>query len=266
MCTMTWFVKDNGYELFFNRDERLSRQRAELPTLQHADGVNYLSPTDADAGGTWIASNQYGVTVCLLNHYQFEQIETYKDWTSRGEIVRLFATIVDLDSAEQSFRALQLADYRAFRMFIIDRTGDNLLCVWDGHSARVEHNVTTPKSSSSVNAKHVKQTRKDLFKSLNLEQSTVTGDYINFHSSHLPSRSQESVCMHRDDAKTVSFSHISIDQERVSFAYADGSPCEAELGEPLHLDLVDIISPSAKEDSAQILDNAARVVKLAAIK
>jgi len=255
MCTMTWFVKEDGYELFFNRDERLSRQRAMLPTVQQSEEVNYISPTDADAGGTWIATNQYGVTVCLLNHYQFEQIETYKDWTSRGEIVRLFAPIVDLVSAKRSFDQLQLNDYRAFRMFIIDRHGSNLLCVWDGHSARVEKNVTTPKSSSSVDAKHVKKARKQLFVDLNLVNSTDVQDYLNYHSSHLPSRSQESVCMHRDDAKTVSFSHISVDEHQVSFVYADGSPCVAELEQPIYLELTNPVV--GQNDNAKIVKLAA---------
>lgn len=255
MCTMTWFVKEGGYELFFNRDERLSRSRAELPTLQCTDEVSYLSPTDADAGGTWIAVNQFGYTVCLLNHYQFEQIETYKKWTSRGEIVRRFAVTSDMMLAEQRFRHMDLSDYRAFRMFIIERDGDNRLCVWDGHSARVEHNVATPKSSSSVDARHVKSVRKALFDNLNLVDSQNSEDYINFHASHLPSRSKESVCMHRDDAKTVSLSHVSVSREGVGFRYADGSPCEAELGDTIKLDYLEPDHPQ----------RAAEALKLAAI-
>jgi len=239
---MTWFVKEDGYELFFNRDERTSRRRAELPTSQLNDGVQYLSPTDADAGGTWIAANQFGVTVCLLNHYQFEQIETYKNWTSRGEMVRRFATTTSLINAEELFNSLDLEDYRAFRMFIIDHKGGNRLCVWDGHSARVERDVTTPKSSSSVDAKHVKAVRKNLFVNLNLIDSKRVDDYINYHASHLPSRSKESVCMHRDDASTVSLSHVSVSSQGVRFRYADGSPCEAELGPVLAMKFVDPIN------------------------
>jgi len=249
---MTWFVKEGGYELFFNRDERLSRSRADLPTVQREDGVSYISPTDADAGGTWIAANEFGYTVCLLNHYQFEQIETYKKWTSRGEIVRRFAVTSDLMLAEQRFRRMDLGDYRAFRMFIIDRTGQNRLCVWDGHSARVENNVTTPKSSSSVDARHVKTVRKNLFHNLNLVESRNSQDYINFHSSHLPSRSKESVCMHRDDAKTVSLSHVSVGGEQVSFRYADGSPCEATLGEEIKLDYFEADQPQRTAEALKL--------------
>ncbi len=235
MCTMTWFVKPDGYELFFNRDERLSRSHAELPAQHEQNGVAYISPTDADAGGTWIAVNQFGVTVCLLNHYQFEQIETYKDWTSRGEIVRQFATVESPVLAEQQFRRLNLEDYRAFRMFIIDRTGRNRLFVWDGHSPRVERNVMTPKSSSSVDARHVKALRKQLFADMDLANSVDAKHYLKYHASHQPSRSRDSVCMHREDAKTVSLSHVFVANDKIEFAYADGSPCEAALAKPLRL-------------------------------
>jgi len=238
MCTMTWFTKPDGYELFFNRDERLSRRRAEAPTIQSDDGVDYISPTDSDAGGTWIAVNEYGITVCLLNHYQFEQIETYKKWISRGEMVRSFANTSDLRIAERVFDQIDLFDYRAFRMFMIDQRGNNCLFVWDGHSARVERNVTTPKSSSSVDSKNVKARRKQLFADMNLIDSQNSQDFINYHASHLPARSKDSVCMHRDDAKTVSLSHVVVSDKGISFAYADGSPCEVGFAEPVFLDFI----------------------------
>jgi len=240
MCTLTWFTTNSGYELFFNRDERITRSRAKPPCVQHIDGVTLISPTDEDAGGTWIAANQLGITVCLLNHYQFQQIETYKDWTSRGDIVKKFAIISDLSLVQDWFDNLPLDDFRAFRMFIIDPSGSNRLCVWDGHSGRIEKNVTMPKSSSSVDAKNVKATRKNLFKNLNLVESRNSQDYINYHGSHLPSRSKDSVCMHRDDAKTVSLSHVCVEGDNISFRYADGSPCEAELGRPLTIGLEEI--------------------------
>ena len=245
MCTMTWFPKEGGYELFFNRDEQLSRRTAELPSIQHKGGIEYISPTDSDAGGTWIAVNQYGITVCLLNHYQFEQIETYKEWISRGEIVRSFALTENLAAAESSFDELDLNDYHAFRMFIIDRNGHNRLFVWDVHSARIEFNVTTPKSSSSVDSKNVKAKRKKLFRDLKLMESKNTQQFIDYHSSHLPCQSKDSVCMHRDDAKTVSLSHVSVDEHGVHFAYADGSPCEVDLAAPISIELVDLTSVSA---------------------
>ena len=243
MCTMTWFVTADGYELFFNRDERLSRSRAELPSYHEEQGVSYLSPTDSDAGGTWIAANQFGVTVCLLNHYQYEQIETYKSWVSRGAIVRQFACVASLTQAERLFKNLELTDYRAFRMFIIDLSGNNRLLVWDGHSPRVEWNVRTPKSSSSVDSQQVKNVRKALFVEMGLPASKDPAQYLAYHASHSPNKSQESVCMHRADAKTVSFSHVAVNSQKVAFRYADGSPCEVTLRPPVDL-LVTQATPS----------------------
>lgn len=235
MCTMTWFVRNQGYELFFNRDERNSRRRASPPTLTIVDGVQVIAPTDTDAGGTWIAVNQYGVTVCLLNHYQFEQIESYKDWISRGQIVRHFSGAARIDDVIAEFANLSLNDYRAFRLFVIEPSGDNSLCVWDGHTPRVEQNVSSPKSSSSVDAVHVKGMRRTLFRNLDLDNSASTQAYLDYHASHQPTRSKESVCMHREDANTVSLTHVAVSGEQIAMRYADGPPCQAPLG-----DLVEI--------------------------
>ena len=243
MCTMSWFVKEDGYELFFNRDEHISRSRAQVPTVQVEEGVSYISPTDTDAGGTWISSNQYGVTVCLLNHYQFEQIATYKAWVSRGEMVRRFALTTDLAGAETQFSKIDLDDFRAFRMFIIEPNGSNRLFVWDGHQARVEKNVSSPKSSSSVDAQYVKSLRKQRFTELGLADRKDPKAYLAYHSSHHPSSSKESVCMHRTDANTVSLSHIEVGSGVVAFSYADGSPCSAKLGAPVNIDVVRELAP-----------------------
>lgn len=245
MCTLTWFTHDQGYELFFNRDESVFRKRAALPSISAQGGVSYIAPTDADEGGTWIATNQKGYTICLLNHYQFEQIKTYKNWISRGKLVRDFADTDSLAQAQVRFAAMDLRDYRAFRMFIIEPTGGNLLMVWDGHSQRVELEVTQPKSSSSVDAQHVKALRKNNFQELGLRSSSNNNDFIKFHSSHFPSASKESVCMHRAEAQTVSLSHISVCRDKASFAYMDGPPCESKFGETVSLDLVcDVASRS----------------------
>ena len=242
MCTTSWFTHSDGYELFFNRDERLSRQRAQLPSQHQGEGVQYLAPIDTDAGGTWIATNHYGITVCLLNHYQFQQIKTYKNWTSRGNIVRDFAVLPSLKIAEKYFESLDLDDYRAFRMFMIQADGHNCLFVWDGRTARIEQSVATPKSSSSVDAQQVKALRKGLFAELQLAESTNRQAFIDFHASHIPSHSKNSVCMHREDAKTVSFTHVVVNtkgaNKGIGMAYADGSPCESPLGAPITMEMV----------------------------
>ena len=109
-----------------------------------------------------------------------------------------------------------------FACFLIQPDGQNRLFVWDGHTGRIEYDVPTPRTSSSVDAKEVKAIRKGLFANLGLQESKDRQAFIDFHSSHIPHPSRESVCMHREDAKTVSFSHVIVTADAISFAYADG--------------------------------------------
>lgn len=236
MCTLTWYTHAHGYELFFNRDESIERLRANPPALGSFEGCRYIAPIDADAGGTWISVNEHGLTVCILNHYQFEQLKTYKTWVSRGVLVQKMADLQSLDQASRRFNALNLTDFRAFRLFVITPEGENRMFVWDGHSPRTEYNVLQPKSSSAVDSMHVKDKRRQLYKELISPNNKTVDAHLTFHASHHPKASSESVCMHRPEANTVSMSHISVDRDVIRFAYADGAPCTAQLGSPIELD------------------------------
>ncbi|PWT90672.1 MAG: hypothetical protein C5B56_05030, partial [Proteobacteria bacterium] len=67
MCTVSWVHQPDGYHLLCNRDEKRTRGVASGPRLQRCGGVNYLAPMDPDFGGTWIATNEFGISLCLLN-------------------------------------------------------------------------------------------------------------------------------------------------------------------------------------------------------
>ena len=47
------------------------------------------------------------------------------------------------------------------------------------------------------------------------------------HRSHAPERGAFSVCVHRPDARTVSYTEVLVSQTIVSVNYTDESPCEA---------------------------------------
>ena len=67
MCTVTWIVESHGYQLFFNRDELRTRKPAEKPTIRTNAILPFIAPADGDHGGSWIAVNEAGLCVCLLN-------------------------------------------------------------------------------------------------------------------------------------------------------------------------------------------------------
>ena len=57
------------------------------------------------------------------------------------------------------------------------------------------------------------------------------------HQSHLPAEGPFSICMHRKDAKTVSYTEIVAIRSDVTMRYAAGSPCTGKLGAPRLLSL-----------------------------
>src|SRR5690349_18163854 len=91
MCTVSWVHEDGGYQLLCNRDEKKTRGRAGAPQIDRRRGVTFLAPIDADFGGTWIAVNEYGVAVCLLNGANVTgtvtEAATDRTYRSRGHVV-----------------------------------------------------------------------------------------------------------------------------------------------------------------------------------
>ena len=100
MCTaVVWPVLD-GYVFAFNRDELLSRPPALPP---HQRGV-FLAPIDPEGGGTWLATNVFGLTLAALNVYEAATCEPEPPVRSRGLLV---TDLADEDMANDFNRALR---------------------------------------------------------------------------------------------------------------------------------------------------------------
>jgi len=217
MCTVSWFITPKGYELFFNRDESKSRAEARMPEKLTSATVDFLSPTDMQGGGSWVATNQLGITVCLLNLYTEIDLVESEHYYSRGKIIRDIAHLASLDEIYQHVTKFDLSLFRTFRVFAIDSSGKNIVIAWNGKKLTLEHDTTAPKSSSSVDTQKVVAGRKD---------STDRADFFAYQRSHEPNKNY-SVCVHRELTQTVSLSHIVVDNQNVSFDYYNGSPCES---------------------------------------
>src|SRR4051812_25136028 len=109
MCTVSWsHESDGGYQLLCNRDEKRTRKSAVAPGLRTAGGTRFIAPLDGDFGGTWIAVNEHGVSICLLNRYD----TTARGWVSRGLLV------LDLmGSSRSATEAVQSAARRYLSQF-----------------------------------------------------------------------------------------------------------------------------------------------------
>ena len=98
-----------------NRDERIVRGAGELPEIHHRNGTTAVYPSDG-AGGTWIAANEYGITLALLNWNDVvpRPLDDNKA-RSRGEIIPGLASAPSLTGLQAAFGALNLEGIRPFR-------------------------------------------------------------------------------------------------------------------------------------------------------
>lgn len=259
MCTASWFFTDDGYELFFNRDELRTRLPATPPAQHRLDGIEALLPTDTDAGGTWIAVNRYGVSVALLNRYQDSADPGSADRRrSRGLLVRDLASERSAEAVLHRVQGLELSIYAPFTLLVLEPGSRNRVSTggrassrragssgsdsratrvfWTGQRLSSPATPTAPLASSGHDPRGVPATRLQLWHGA-FRQAPVDGPgLLDFHRCHRPDRGAHSPCMHRPDARTVSLTRVRVDGDRVSMAYAPGPPCEHALTEPVTLE------------------------------
>jgi hypothetical protein len=229
MCTASWLHDRSGFWLFFNRDECRERQPAAPPRIRARRGVRFVAPVDGDFGGTWIAANEIGLAVCLLNLYGTNEAPRETEPVSRG---LLLVDLVDARSRSEvvdRVRRAGLARFRPFSMLALAPREPVSVLVWDGRSLNAGETAENraPYVSSSYHLEEVTAARGETRARLADEAGGLTPAVLEaFHSSHHPARGPLSPCMHRDDASTVSESMIRVDAESVEFRYRAGAPCE----------------------------------------
>lgn len=240
MCTATWLFNENGYDLFFNRDELNTRKIAFSPTLKSVNSLSYLSPTDADEGGTWIAVNQFGLSLFLLNFYHADfKIKDNFKFKSRGLIIPNLINENNPDSVFSRLNDFNLTNYRPFILAVISPDHSVSTFSWNGTERIISGNVDLPLCSSSFKSLDVINSRTQRIQSEINSTKNLTADYfIDLHKSHFPDKSAFSICMHRDDAQTVSLSHIRVTENKISFSYLPGNPCNGNFLPAVYLDRI----------------------------
>lgn len=219
MCTVTWRREAGAFDVFFNRDERRSRLPALPPREQTAHGVRFLAPVDADAGGTWLAANEHGVVVGLLNVYGAENAVRPSQPVSRGLLV---VSLAHLPSAQAAMDELATRDLERYPPFLLAAYDDvtALAAQWDGRALerRPLDDADRPLTTSSFDTARVLARRRERFRALTA--GGVTADALDrYHRGADPMGGAYAVCMTRDDARTVSLSRVSVRRDAVAFRY-----------------------------------------------
>ena len=229
MCTLSWVRHDEGYTVLFNRDERRTRSPGLPPSVQMRSGVRFLAPRDPDGGGSWAAVNDHRIALCILNQYDVPRASIAQP-ISRG---LLLLSLADLSSQAEVWNRVKssgLMQYAPFTLAAFEPGLPALLLSWDGHGLSDQTHGSTGLviTSSSVAQQEADQSRRRLFEEALAVGATSEDVLDRLHRSHLPAEGALSVCMHREDAETVSLTKIAAGRSGVALSYVPGAPCRAQ--------------------------------------
>jgi hypothetical protein len=232
MCTVTFIARQNGYALGMNRDEKLTRVKALPPSRHDLNGRGALFPSEP-GGGTWIGVNDAGVTFALINWYSVPS-RVSANAVSRGLLVR---SALGLQAASQldrhlgTFPSERTNPFRLIGVF----ANDKQVVEWRWNLRgleRVEHDwKTNIWISSGFDEPGAEKVRGETFHAATRSQPVQNVQWLRkLHGSHAPTPGPYSVCMHRADAATVSYTEIAVSGSRARMAYLSGPPCRGGTG------------------------------------
>jgi hypothetical protein len=228
MCTVTFIARQKGYCLGMNRDEKLMRPTGLPPKVKKVNGRAVISPSEP-GGGTWIAVNDHGVTLALINWYSITAQVGGKA-VSRGEVVNSVSAASSADVAHAALAGLPLNRINPFRLIgVYPATGDIIEWRWNlSRLVRKHHRWKMQQwISSGFDEPTAQCVRGRTFNRALRQHSAVSLDWLRrLHRSHSPKAGPLSTCMHRADAATVSYTEVTVSSGVALMRYHAGAPCK----------------------------------------
>lgn len=239
MCTLTWLPLEQGYVLFFNRDERRTRPPAAAPVRFLKNGMRFLAPLDGSRGGTWLLVNAAGLSVALLNHYTASHEVVSERAHSRGELPLACADCRGIDEAMSRVGELLLHHYAPFHLILADEAAAHRF-TWDGTTGH--HSVLDPGgallTTSSFSPQTVEPARHARFRQIVGEMRNATPTRLQLFHEDQSDDPACSVRMSRPDACTHSISRIRVSRHRGTGEFRYRASAEIQPGaKPVRLSL-----------------------------
>ena len=229
MCTLTFIPKPQGYLLGMNRDERLTRERALVPVAITDSNLRVAYPREGRGGGTWIGSNSAGITFALLNQNAGPYARMKE--RSRGGII---PALIGSSRFPDAMWHFQHTDLRGMMPFLLVGffPAEQIIsqCRWDGRELQflrigwdVHHWF-----SSGVSDEMARKVRDITCHEAWRRRDAASAEWLRgLHASHVPARGSFSICVHRPDAATVSYTEVAFNGDELTMRYHAGHACQA---------------------------------------
>lgn len=228
MCTLTFVPSKDGYIAGMNRDELLTRPSAALPQVHERDGMEIAYPQESSRG-TWIACNSQGNLLALLNWNDVDNTSTGEKRKTRGSVIPELISETNLIATDSHYQHLNLDGVFPFRLvgiFWKERTINEWR--WDGAGKQKLQFPWGRKHwfSSSLSDASAERERGRICEAGASDSAVGSKAWLrNLHRSHVHTPGPFSICVHRPDAATVSYTEIRCNGSLISMSYRVGNPC-----------------------------------------
>jgi hypothetical protein len=230
MCTLSFLPTVDGYLAAMNRDELLTRRTARPPEILQRGQLSVIRPIEP-AGGTWIACNSRGILLALLNWNDIPSKTMLQRKQTRGAVIPQLIWHEDSATVHSCFGRMPLDQMLPFRLVGIFRDEAAVFTwQWDGiRTARTDLPwVRRHWFSSSLSDAQAAAERGAACEEAARAYKAATRDWLrSLHASHLPFPGAFSICVHRDDAATVSYTEVCCRGEAIAMDYFPRNPCKA---------------------------------------
>lgn len=228
MCTLTFVPTEDGYLAGMNRDELFSRPRALPPKIYVKGAMEMVYPREP-SGGTWIACNSQGNLLALLNWNGSESHNLGEKRRTRGLVTPQLIGLPDLSTTDSHFQQMILDGLFPFRLIGVFRSEKVVNeWSWDGTAKKFLRLSWARKHwfSSSLSDSLAEKERRRACEAVAGGPVAGSNSWLRrLHRSHVPGAGPFSVCVHRQDAATVSYTEVRCGGTQISMDYLDGNPC-----------------------------------------
>ena len=212
------------FRLAFNRDEQRTRALGTPPATVFVGNRRAIHPSDPEGGGTWIAVNDAGIAVAILNRNEHGVPDGRSAGLSRGLIIPRLLSSGSLQEIAQNTEKIALTVARGFRLIATD--GRHVLEVIGGNhrSETTLEPFMRPfvRASSGLGDELVRTPRTELFEGtvVRAPRDALAEAQDAFHTHAWPDRRHLSVRMDRAEARSVSQTFINVTQHEIVMRYA----------------------------------------------
>ena len=227
MCTLTLIPREDGYYLAMNRDEETTRGLAAPPVRIDAEGVETVYPRETE-GGTWIAANDRGVALALLNWNDMTHPNARKI-RSRGEVIPELIRMDSHRDVETAFERLDFVGMLPFRLVgVFPAEKEIVEWRWNLRPVNSQLHQWEPRQwfSSSLSDEQAALHRGEACRSAWCQEDAGSLPWLRkLHAAHDAQRGPFSICVHRENVETLSYTEFACTSTRVLCNYFPGSPC-----------------------------------------